>query len=214
MREFIDFVQTLKPPRLHPQQVSLIGWTQALKDTIDAGERLDRAKKALAYGKKLDHNQWPESQVAPKYMDHRLDPITKALPEDVLHGLLGIITESSEIAEILVEADKQPFDVVNLKEELGDLLWYMALICKELDITFEELMRINMAKLKKRFPDKFTGDAAINRDVEAEREVLERVTVNPALGAPYTKEGIEAGQRLMDEEGGLYGAAAKAGSDD
>lgn len=38
---------------------------------------------------------------------------------------------------------------------------------------YEACLEINIRKLKKRYPDKFTGYNAINRDIIAEREVIE-----------------------------------------
>ena len=65
-------------------------------------------------------------------------------------------------------------DAVNLKEEFGDTLWYLALGLRFLGIGFEETFAANIAKLQARFPDKFTEDAAMNRDPAAERAILEQ----------------------------------------
>jgi NTP pyrophosphatase (non-canonical NTP hydrolase) len=94
---------------------------------------------------------------------------------DVLHGAIGIATESGELLDAIkkhIYYEKQ-LDVVNLKEELGDLMWYMALICYVHGWTFEEIQAQNIAKLRKRYPDKFTSEASANSDLVAERKVLE-----------------------------------------
>ena len=41
------------------------------------------------------------------------------------------------------------------------------------DYTFQDCMERNIKKLKVRYPDKFTSEAALNRDLDAERKVLE-----------------------------------------
>ena len=64
-------------------------------------------------------------------------------------------------------------DVTNIKEELGDLLFYVARFMELYGWTFEEVMQLNTDKLKARYPDKFTQDAAENRDLVKEREILE-----------------------------------------
>ncbi len=94
----------------------------------------------------------------------------------MLHYVLGVGTEAGELQDAVKRwvAYNKPLDVVNVKEELGDLLWYMARICDELDLTFEECMARNIEKLKTRYPNKFTEHAALNRDLEAERKVLEQ----------------------------------------
>lgn len=64
-------------------------------------------------------------------------------------------------------------DVTNLKEELGDLMWYMAIAMEELGTDFETESNRVINKLKVRYPEKFTNELAENRDLEAERRVLE-----------------------------------------
>ena len=95
---------------------------------------------------------------------------------DLLHAAIGITTEAGE----LMDTVKKPFfygaefDQVNFEEELGDLLWYIAIACDRLDITFEEIMEKNIQKLKTRFPMKFSKYDALHRDVSSERKVLEK----------------------------------------
>lgn len=169
-----------------------------------------------------------------------------AIDPDLLHGALGLVTESGELLEGLLLNG----DTVNAKEELGDTTWYIPPICKALGITIdevedaigapdhaallttiptltdvamrlcieaghvqdaikravyygtplnsaalvnrlgkilhlirhgcyllgtshEEVKGINIAKLKARFPQRFTEAEAINRDLQSERVVLE-----------------------------------------
>lgn len=98
-----------------------------------------------------------------------------AIPEDVEHGIVGIATEAGELLDAMKKHVfyGKPIDDVNLKEELGDLMWYMALICQFKGWTFDEIQKLNIEKLKKRYPDKFTSEHAEKRDLIAERKVLE-----------------------------------------
>lgn len=84
---------------------------------------------------------------------------------DLLHAILGIGGEAGELVDgfkkHLIYA--RPLDVENLKEEAGDILWYMALLLRTLDTTFEEVMAANITKLQKRYPEKYTDQAAIAR---------------------------------------------------
>lgn len=94
----------------------------------------------------------------------------------VLHAAMGCVTESAELMDAL---KKQIFygrelDVVNVKEEAGDILYYLAILFDELDTTFEAEMKRVINKLKVRFPDKFSEKNAFERDLENERESLER----------------------------------------
>lgn len=96
------------------------------------------------------------------------------------HYLLGIGSESGELQNALKRfvAYNKAVDKVNIKEELGDVLWYMARICSQFGWTFEEVMQLNIEKLEARFPEKFTEEAAVNRNLKKEREILEQGTVN------------------------------------
>lgn len=89
------------------------------------------------------------------------------LPEmyDLLHATLGISGEAGELLDAVKKSFiyNKPLDVVNAKEELGDLLWYIALACRTLNVSFEELMQMNIDKLTKRYPEKYTDNDAIAR---------------------------------------------------
>ena len=39
-----------------------------------------------------------------------------------------------------------------MKRELGDIFWYLAQACMALDTDFDELMEMNIDKLKARYP--------------------------------------------------------------
>lgn len=92
----------------------------------------------------------------------------------LLHASMGMVTEAGEFQDALKRAlfYGKPLDPVNLVEELGDVAWYIAIACNHLGVGLEETFGINIAKLKKRFPDKFTQHAALFRDLEGEYEVL------------------------------------------
>lgn len=49
----------------------------------------------------------------------------------LLHGVMGL---GSELAEIREMADKLSIDQINLKEEMGDLYWYMGIMIDELGL--------------------------------------------------------------------------------
>ena len=105
--------------------------------------------------------------------------------------MLGCVTESAEIAEHVrdVLTGEMPQDGVNLKEEFGDVLWYVALGLRFLQTDFGETFETNIAKLRARFPDKFTEAAAIDRDVAAERSLLEQYqAMATAAGKPPEPE--------------------------
>ncbi len=93
----------------------------------------------------------------------------------LLHGAIGICTEAGELQDAIKKnlIYGKPLDGTNIMEECGDILWYVALCLDASGYTMEQAMERNIAKLKARFGDKFTEHAALNRDLDAERAVLE-----------------------------------------
>jgi hypothetical protein len=69
-------------------------------------------------------------------------------------------------------AYNKPMDMVTLHYNIQALLMYLHYCCTE-DEGGEEYLERNIAKLQKRYPEKYTDEAAINRNLEAEREALE-----------------------------------------
>ena len=93
----------------------------------------------------------------------------------LLHAAYGIVTEAGELLDAIKKATfyGKPLDTVNVAEEIGDLMWYIAIACDALATDLGDIMDRNIAKLRTRYPDKFTTEAATNRDLDAERKTLE-----------------------------------------
>lgn len=94
---------------------------------------------------------------------------------DLLHAAMGISTEAGELLDNLKKVFYygKTFDEVNFKEELGDVLWYIGMVCERMSWQMDDIKTTNIAKLKVRYPEKFTEEAAEKRDLESERAVLE-----------------------------------------
>lgn len=95
---------------------------------------------------------------------------------DNLHMCLGMQTEAAEISDVFKKfiAYKKPIDWVNVQEELGDLMFYIVNMCNINGWDLRDILQTNIDKLKLRFPEKFSEEKAINRNLEAERKVLEQ----------------------------------------
>lgn len=101
---------------------------------------------------------------------------TPPMIQRLIHASLGLTSEAGEFASAIkayIFYDR-PLDRTNMLEELGDLFWFLAQACHALGVSFEEVQQINLAKLKRRFPDRFTTDKANVRDLGGEREAMER----------------------------------------
>ncbi len=94
---------------------------------------------------------------------------------DTAHAIMGIDTEGAELSDALKRHYfyGTPLDKVNLKEEVGDLMYYIQLLAQANGFTIEEAMDTNEAKLNARYGDKFSEESAVNRDLDKEREILE-----------------------------------------
>lgn len=83
-------------------------------------------------------------------------------PEQVMlsWNALGLAGEAGEVADLIKKGvfHQQGIDELKLKKELGDVLWYIAAICKQLNISLDEIMQLNIDKLKARFPDGYSPD--------------------------------------------------------
>lgn len=109
-----------------------------------------------------------EAPITPELLE-RLDPEARAV-----HAIIGLTTEVGELADLWKRRIfyGREMDVVNAREEIGDILWYVAMLANCLGTTIAEEQQRNLAKLRARYPDRFTDDRAVNRDLAAEREVL------------------------------------------
>lgn len=86
----------------------------------------------------------------------------------VMESLLGIGTESGEILDIFKKSNYHnhgDVDIEKLKDELGDLLWYISTLSYYYDINLSDIMEFNINKLKKRYPKGFSFEDSKNRDV-------------------------------------------------
>ena len=75
----------------------------------------------------------------------------------LLTAALGLTAESGEFTEVVKKIILQgkPYNeenVFHMKRELGDICWYLAQACMELDTTFDEIIEMNVDKLKARYP--------------------------------------------------------------
>lgn len=89
----------------------------------------------------------------------------KAMPsvtDDLLHASIGLCGEAGEFADCIKKhwAYGQELDRENAIEELGDMLWYVALACNALDVDMAEVAARNISK---RYPARYQNDLAAFR---------------------------------------------------
>lgn len=150
-------------PRIECERARLGSTINEAKEVLN---RLDVLKKSMFYGRGFDPSRLPADLVLTIKPEH--EPSI-----DMLHGIIGIATEASELLECLASGPKP--DVVNIIEECSDILWYMAIILKRAGVSFEHVMDLNIKKLAKRYPDGFSEFHAVERKLDVERQVMESV---------------------------------------
>tara|TARA_B100000575_G_scaffold95476_1_gene76066 strand:- start:415 stop:816 length:402 start_codon:yes stop_codon:yes gene_type:complete len=97
-----------------------------------------------------------------KYGGHFKDRIKELDSKDfashrALTAALGLCAESGEFTEIVKKIlfQGKPVTQENLfhmKRELGDIMWYFIQACIALDVSPEEIIEMNVDKLKSRYP--------------------------------------------------------------
>lgn len=173
----------------HGEKVSLSLFNKIVENCIDALADLEAIKKTIFYGKELPLelkrlNLGVDSETA--FLAGDLSPNTCAnlaawfaneeQGQVSIHGILGAAAETSELLQLLkATIEGQELNVESLAAEMGDVMWYFAILCFVNSLTFEQVQAMNIAKLKARYPDGFTKKEALNRDEDAEHKAMQSV---------------------------------------
>lgn len=161
---------------------------KALELVSIAGGILDQVKRSIYYGAKGAYNPDKLNALTERLL--QVEPFEFTGPEmiansssvelpnlntRIVHGIVGLVTESAELAEALTKyLETGTIDAVNLFEELADCRWYEAILQDDLNIKDHELFEFLIAKLSVRYGDKFSDEAAVLRNIGTERDVMER----------------------------------------
>lgn len=83
----------------------------------------------------------------------------------ILNACLGLSGEVGEFNDMIKKwiFHEKNFDEVHAKKELGDVMWYVALMCDSFGWDLDEIMGMNIDKLKARYPEGFDTILANNR---------------------------------------------------
>lgn len=163
-------------------KVNLSEFLTLLELYTTIGKLLDYIKKGMFYSNYSKYDQNYEAivnRIYQLYTEFRANKDEQIIIKDtnfrLIHGLLGAVTEASELSELLVKYLKNgELDKVGIGEEFSDIDWYKAVTFDELGID-EEVARTNVIdKLRVRYPEKYSDELAANRQLEEEREKLEQ----------------------------------------
>jgi NTP pyrophosphatase (non-canonical NTP hydrolase) len=92
--------------------------------------------------------------------DYQRGALRTASPRDanneLLHLVLGLVGESGEVAEKFKKwvrdlgSDEAKIDRPGIAKELGDVLWYLAVLADYLDLSLDDIATANLTKLADR----------------------------------------------------------------
>jgi NTP pyrophosphatase (non-canonical NTP hydrolase) len=105
------------------------------------------------------------------YQKHALTTVLSTNDDfkDMLHWVLGINGESGEIAEKLKKIIRDKGGVIDendkaeMGKEIGDVLWYLAVLAHDLGISLDTIAQQNLDKLQSRKARGVLGGEGDNR---------------------------------------------------
>ena len=83
----------------------------------------------------------------------------------LINGCLGLAGESGETLDMIKKwvFHENELDKEHLKKEIGDVMWYVAMICESAGFDLDDVMQTNVDKLKARYPEGFDTYLANHR---------------------------------------------------
>ena len=83
----------------------------------------------------------------------------------ILNGCLGLSGEAGEFNDMVKKwiFHEKPLDVDHAQKEVGDILWYIAMVCHSFGWDLSKIMQMNIDKLKARYPDGFDVELSAHR---------------------------------------------------
>lgn len=122
-----------------------------------------KSKDYMEYSLKNDRTDEGYKELAESLLGNTVNDDYRKLR--LVHMALGLGGEAGEVIDVIKKAFMygKKLDTENVKEECGDMLWYMSNLLHEVGSSFEEVMQMNVDKLSKRYPNGFTQKDALER---------------------------------------------------
>ncbi|MDP3991177.1 MAG: nucleoside triphosphate pyrophosphohydrolase family protein [Candidatus Nealsonbacteria bacterium] len=87
--------------------------------------------------------------------------------KEIFTWALGMAGEAGDVAGCIKKTVSHKNDQkAGIKENLGDTMWYMAMICNFFGWDFDEVLAENIKKLEKRYPKGFTQKVAKRKGID------------------------------------------------
>ena len=83
----------------------------------------------------------------------------------IVSACLGLSGEVGEVNDMIKKwiFHEGEMDWTHLKKELGDVLWYVALMCSSIGWELDDVMKMNIEKLEERYPEGFDPERSAHR---------------------------------------------------
>ena len=103
---------------------------------------------SLRLDSKMTENQWTDEDLG-----------------GILDACLGLSGEVGELNDMIKKwiFHEAKIDTDHLKKELGDVCWYIAMMCDSCGWNLDEILQMNVDKLKARYPEGFDPDRSAHR---------------------------------------------------
>lgn len=84
---------------------------------------------------------------------------------EILNASLGLSGEVGELNDLLKKwiFHEKNIDREHIKKEIGDIMWYIALMAEAFGFELDSIMITNIEKLESRYPEGFDTERANNR---------------------------------------------------
>lgn len=111
------------------------------------------------------------------------------------HAAMGMVTEIAELFEMMEKTEGKSLDLVNLREEVGDILWYCAIATHELRIPLQDLLDKNKQKSSKFSPDQSFGETK-----QKFEKSLNKLVIHSGRFLDLMKKGVFYGREIPSEK--------------
>lgn len=83
----------------------------------------------------------------------------------LINGLMGLTGEAGELTDLFKKwiFHNAQLDEEHAKKEVGDVCWYIAMICHSMGWDMDEIIQMNIEKLKARYPEGFDTEKSNHR---------------------------------------------------
>ena len=111
-----------------------------------------------------------DGKATTRLLDKTLSDITKNISQKdtgtILNACLGLSGEVGEFNDMIKKwiFHEKELDEEHLKKECGDIMWYIAMMCHAFGWDLDDIMGMNIEKLKSRYPEGFDTKRANNRE--------------------------------------------------